>query len=304
MMKKSWSKISEEFLSFYEEDEALSDSSEKFLQSIDFIDDSGELTEEGSTYLDCKYIFDEVERSQKLLRRKVLNLENILTLCQSFYGQKTQREKIERFLKSRSSVSNTREAGRILGLLNDIDIVSYNKRKGEVQFKEVDQVESESQETYSISRRTPFSNIIRFRKALRSCSGDLIWIDKHFSKKGFELLAEELTGEKFDSVKILCGPSHVNLDMREDFERFQEEMEKRGIKSQVLVLGNKDTLRKIHDRWLISSEGDSWNVPPLNSVYGNQESEIHKTEEGPKYERWVKEASNLIEEWNDIQKYI
>lgn len=97
---------------------------------------------------------------------------------------------------------------RVLELLNLVDIVSYSKRDGTVQFKESDQVEEQGQASYRTTRRTPYSNLMRFRKALRDCAGDLLWIDRHFSKKGLEPLAEEVTGDKFSSVRILCGPAH------------------------------------------------------------------------------------------------
>lgn len=300
-MESNWQKIETELLEFYEGDrDSLSDSTRDFLQSLGFVNEDNTLTDRGIRYLDSKYIFENGEY-QVILRNEVLNLTEIRELCQSFYGQKTARENVERFFKSKTEVSDETEVGRILGLLNNVDIVSYSKRNGTVQFKETDQVEEENQESYRITRRTPYSNLVRFRKSIRACSGDLLWVDRHFTKKGLEPLAEEVTGDKFESVRILCGPAHVDTDLRDDFKRFVKEMSNRDIDAKLRVITEEPRLRDLHDRWILSSEGASWNVPPINSLYGNQEAEIHKTEEDVDLEDWWGDAEDIIEDWNNIQ---
>jgi hypothetical protein len=140
-------------------------------------------------------------------------------MMQSFYGQQTSRKKVERFFKSKTEISDEKEVGRILGILNRVDVVSYSKRNSTVQFKEMGEVEEENQDSYRITHRTPYSNLVRFRKAIRAGEGDLLWIDRHFTKKGLEPLAEEVTGEKFDSVRILTGPANIDTNLRDDFKR-------------------------------------------------------------------------------------
>ena len=305
MMESRWSDIEAELLDYYEgENDELSDGTSEFLQNINFLDEDGSISETGIKYLDSKFIFENGEHGI-ILRNELLNLREIRELCQSFYGQKTEREKVERFFKSKTTVSNETEVGRILEVLNVVDIVSYSKRHATVQFKETDQVEKQDQESYRITNRTPYSNIVRFRKAIRACAGDLVWIDRHFTKKGFEPLAEEVTSEKFDSIRILCGPSHVDTDMRDDFKRFRKEMDNRDIDAELRVMTEKSHLRSIHDRWILSSDGSSWNVPPINSLYGNQEAEIHKTdEEEVDFEDWWGDAEDIIDDWNNIQGHI
>lgn len=305
MMESRWKDIEEELLAYYEgEKDTISNESLSFLNRINFVTEEGTLTETGIQYLDSKFIFENGEH-QIILRNELLNLKEIRELCQSFYGQETDREKVERFFKSKTDVTEERAVGRILGILNSVDIVSYSKRMGTVQFKETEEVEEENQESYRTTSRTPYSNLMRFRKALRSCSGDLLWIDRHFSKKGFEPLAEEATGEQFTSIRILCGPSHVNTNMRDDFKRFRQEMENRDIDAELRVMTDKSTLRDLHDRWILSSDGASWNVPPINSLYGNQEAEIIKTEEDEdSFDDWWKDAEDIIDDWNNIQGHI
>lgn len=304
MMKNSWKSIESEFFNYYQgEKNNLSNIAFDFLKSIDFVEEDGNISEVGSYYLDSKYIFENNDH-HSILRDELLNLREIRELCQSFYGQKTKRENVERFFKSKTEVSQSREVGRILGLLNRANIVSYNTRKGSVQFKETNQVEEEGQESYRTTRRTPYSNLARFRKAIRACAGDLLWIDGYFTKKGLEPLAEEVTGEKFETVRILSGPEHVAPHVRDDFERFVKEMSNRDIDAEMRVITEKQKLRDLHDRWILSSDGASWNIPPINSIYGNQEAEIHKTEKKINFEDWWDDATDIIDNWNGIQKFI
>jgi len=303
-MESSWSKIESDLLSVYTgEADTLDEDNSQFLSLLEFTDEEGDISKTGKKYLDSKHIYENGNH-ETILRDKVLGLPEIRELCQSFYGQKTARENVELFFQSKTEVADKTEIGRILGLLNSVDIVSYNKRKGTVQFKGTDQVEELDQESYRITHRTPFSNIIRFRKCLRACEGDVFWIDAHFTKKGLEPLAEEATGDKFNSVRILCGPAHVASHMRDDFDRFQEEMENRDIDAELRVITSEEVLRSLHDRWVLSSDGASWNVPPINSLYGNQEAEIHKTDQKIDFEDWWDDAENIMEDWNNIQPYI
>jgi len=92
--------------------------------------------------------------------------------------------------------------------------------------------------------------------------------------------------------------------MRDDFERFKQEMENRDIEANLKVIGDEEKLRSMHDRWILSTEGACWNVPPINSVYANQEAEILKTEEDLDFESWWSDAEDIMEDWNKIRKYI
>jgi len=301
-MENNWKNIESEFLDFYKGDkEELGEDTERFLEKINFLSE-GETTELGEEYLDSKYIFENGNH-QAILRHEVLNISEIRELCQSFYGQETDRKNVERFFNSKTEIQDEKKVGRVLALLNGLGIVSYSTKTGTVQFKQSEQVEEQDQSTYRVTSRTPYSNIKRLRKAIRTCERDLRWVAKHFSKKGLEPLAEEVTGNKFSSVRILCGPANVSLKMRDDFERFREEMDNRGIDAELRVIVDESRLREIHDRWIISDEV-SWNVPPVNSLYQNQEAEIHKTSKELPFDEWWEDGEDIIDDWNSIQGHI
>lgn len=300
-MKSSWSNIEDDLLEFYEDGDSLSADSQEFLERINFVEE-GHVSDIGSRYLDSKFIYDR-DAHPDILRYEILNLREIRELCQSFYGQQTDREEVERFFRTKTAVSDSREVGRILGLLNSLNIVSYSKRTGSVQFNEVDQVEERDQDSYRVTHRTPYSNIKRLRRAIRACEGDLLWVAKHFSKKGLEPLSDEVTGDRFTSIRILCGPDNVTHRMRSDFMRFEEEMGNRGVEVELRVMTRKEHLDNLHDRWILSDES-SWNVPPVNSLYRNQEAELHKVTEDTSFEEWWDDAADIISDWNEIQKHI
>ncbi|OWY60370.1 hypothetical protein B7486_69550, partial [cyanobacterium TDX16] len=46
-----------------------------------------------------------------------------------------------------------------------------------------------------VSPRTPYSNLVRLRRILRSLSGTVWWVDPHFGHRALEELAEELDPE-------------------------------------------------------------------------------------------------------------
>lgn len=304
-MKRSWSKIEDNFLSYYENGQELEERDRGFLERIHFLQKNEGISSLGEQYLDSKFIFENGDPNE-LLREEVLNLHEVRELCQAFYGQQTNRENVERFFKSKTDINGKQEVGRILNLLNSLDVVSYSKRTGKVQFNEVGQVEqvdARNQGSYRVTHRTPYSNVKRLRRAIRACEGDLFWIAKHFPKKGLEPLSDEVTGESFSSVRILCGPDNVTHNMRSDFQRFKEEMDNRGVNSALRVITDKGELAKLHDRWILS-DGASWNVPPINSLYRNQEAEIHKATEEMSFEEWWNGAEDIISDWNEIQRHI
>lgn len=106
MMQSSWRKIEQEFFEYDQGDrDRLSKGSLQFLTEIGFADVDGNITELGTQYIDSKFIFEREGVWKDLLRNQVLNVRDIRELCQSFYGQQTNREKVERYFKSKTDVT-------------------------------------------------------------------------------------------------------------------------------------------------------------------------------------------------------
>lgn len=111
----------------------------------------------------------------------------------------------------------------------------------------------------SISPKTPFSNKIRFRKAVESCEGYILWVDKYFPAYGLELLAE-YDKSHVREIKILTSLLKVDDKLKRAVIDFSKEIKNQGITFELRVLNNKQIYKDIHDRWIIS-KNVCFNVP-------------------------------------------
>jgi len=135
-----------------------------------------------------------------------------------------------------------------------------------------------------ISPKTPFSNLARLRRILRGLKGTVWWADKHFGARALEELAEEIDSERVKEIRIVSGsaPNVLTAKSLKDFKRFQNEMLQKGLKAEWRV---DDPATDWHDRWLVDDEG-AWNVPPVNSLFKNDYSEMLPTDARPPLEDW------------------
>jgi hypothetical protein len=85
-----------------------------------------------------------------------------------------------------------------------------------------------------VSPKTPFLNIARLRRIIRTLTGVVWWADRHFGARALEELAEELDAERVAEVRIISGTALnvVTTRSMKDFERFREEMANKGIRSE------------------------------------------------------------------------
>ncbi len=154
-------------------------------------------------------------------------------------------------------------------------------------------------DTALLSPEKPYSNIRNLRLSLENCKTFIWWIDKHFSKKGFEPLAEIVDANKVQNIRILMGNSNVNDSMKKDYERFKSEMNNKEIEVECRVISDSSLLNKIHDRWVIA-ENVTYNLPPINTIYQNQFAEIKKTNISLPFDDWWDQGIELISGWNSI----
>ena len=88
---------------------------------------------------------------------------------------------------------------------------------------------------------------------------------------------------------------------RRDFKRFKAELTLRNISSEIRVICDKNILKDIHDRWIMATNV-CYNVPPINSIYMGQYSELVKTDNRPPFGEWWQKGLNILDDWNDIDK--
>jgi hypothetical protein len=135
-----------------------------------------------------------------------------------------------------------------------------------------------------VSPKTPFLNVVRLRRILRSMTGTVWWADRHFGARAFEELAEELDSERVSEVRIVSGAAENVVTPRslKDYERFRAEMAVKGVAAEWRV---DNAASDWHDRWLVGDSG-AWNVPPVNTLFKNDHSELLPTDARPPLEEW------------------
>lgn len=134
-----------------------------------------------------------------------------------------------------------------------------------------------------VSPKTPYLNVVRLRRVLRTLRGVVWWADPHFGVRALEELAEELDVLVVTEVRILSGSAPNVLSERsgKDFHRFSQELSVKGVAAGWRV----DTSRDWHDRWL-ADDRTAWNVPPVNTLFKNDYSEIYPASEKPPLLAW------------------
>jgi hypothetical protein len=136
-----------------------------------------------------------------------------------------------------------------------------------------------------IKRETPYSNLAYIRKILRDCKDYIWWLDKHFDPRAFELLADEVDRGLVKEIRVLSTAEHLKGRLS-NFRRFRHEMVQGGIGVEWRV-GDLDGL---HDRYLISQEV-CYNIPPVNTIYKGDLSDIQAAVERPDFDRWWRKAT-------------
>jgi hypothetical protein len=136
-----------------------------------------------------------------------------------------------------------------------------------------------------VSPKTPYLNIVRLRRVLRSTKGTVWWADPHFGARALEELAEEIDTEQVEEIRILSGDAANVASERslKDFKRFVAEMANKGVKAEWRV--DVSGVRDWHDRWLVDAV-QAWNVPPVNTLFKNDYSEILPASDRPPLQAW------------------
>ena len=249
-----------------------------FLEQAGLVqEESYALSNIGKDLFELLFIFADVEAAndrivQILLQNPVVNL-----LCQSFYGRGKVGVEHLRVLLNYHGVGSKEigysSAVSLLGLLNKYGVVIYDKKNKVFTVKKTGGfIEPISQ--HFICPDTPYSNINNMRRVIRSCSGDIFWIDKHFRKEGFEMLVDGLPCQGVKSVTIISGKDNLTESAKTDYINLQTELVQRQIALNWRTIDNNSF--KWHDRWLVA-DNQCYNIPPVLAIIRGQRAEILKT---------------------------
>lgn len=154
-----------------------------------------------------------------------------------------------------------------------------------------------------ITPENPFTNKLLFEETVRECFGYVYWVDKYFSKKGLEILAEATDPETVKEIKIIMSVEKADDNFRSAFKDFREEMKNKGVKTELRVIIDSKLRASIHDRWILS-KNKCFNIPSPDTVARGQYSEIKTTENRPPFDEWWHQSKDIIQEWNQIKETI
>lgn len=251
-----------------------------FLRCINFIDDVDHyLTQEGKDYFELRFIHKEITIADEILKQLLLANPVVNLIGQVFYGRgKISIEQV-RILLNYHKVADWEisysEIVSLLTLLNKFNILVYDKKNKGFYIKE-SLFSDKPISQYYITPSTPFSNIYNVRKILRSCTGDIYWIDKHFRKEGLEIILDGLPYESVNSFTILSGSENIIQSAKADYELLKLELLERSISLQWRVIS--DNSFKWHDRW-IKADNICYNIPPVLAIIRGQRADILKTQD-------------------------
>jgi hypothetical protein len=197
-------------------------------------------------------------------------------------------------------IANLGESGLMENEYNQF--LNYRARQILNKLEEVTGEEEIMTKGRGLSPETPFTNEMHLRQIVRQANSYVHWFDKYFTRRGLEFLVEELNPDKVDTVQILTGTAQTDHHLRKDFKKFKQEMEAKGVDVEMRVLSG-DTVREIHDRWLIS-ENQAYNILSINTIGRNQYAEITEATSRPPFHNWWEESDDILEDWDEVQRAI
>lgn len=281
-----------------------------FLEEIGFVDCDG-LTELGKDYYKSRFILGDKKMGRQILKETLKKFYPTQAICQLLWGRPNlNKQSVYRLLVLEEYINSKefreQDLGGFLMLLNQCNILKYNKKSSGITILYNPRTSEDPKiSTKFLSPETPYSNVRNLKEILRNSEGFVYWFDKHFSLKGLEPLHDEADGAKITDIKILSGitSGRVNKKLRDEFIRFREEMETRQIHAELRILCNKEILNGIHDRWIMS-KNSVFNIPPVDTIFQGQCSEMKKTDNRPPFEEWWLNGLDIIEHWQEIVKQI
>jgi hypothetical protein len=253
------------------------------------------LTSLGKKYYNQKYIRNDGVEAKRIIGDTLKLHPAVILISQILSGSKNiKRINIYNLLKHHHfylAFPKDVELNNFLEILKLGGIISYNKNTRDVKVlwqQDIAQIPAHQ----FISPETPFSNIRRLQEIIKSLKGTAFWIDKHFDKKAFEILADILNASKINSFVIISGDQNKTQSAMNEFLRLKTELHNKGITIEWRIVIDQNILSSFHDRWLCDAS-NVWNIPPVNTIFKGQESEMLKTSNKPNISKLLKQSTAI-----------
>lgn len=259
---------------------------------------ANELTDAGRALFTLAWVKRDLPGAQQALGQALRQLTPIQVIEQELRGLgPVPEEGVLHLLRYHSAAPDgltTQQMRPALRWLNTVGVLVYSTKNKTIRSLAPDPDAALAGEVSAIaamvSPRTPYRNVVRLRRILRQLRGCVWWVDPQFGARALEELAEELDPEHVSEVRILSGDAESVLTDRslKDFRRFQSELGNRGIGAEWRV--DPKSTRDWHDRWIADDRAE-WNVPPVNTLFKNDYSEILPATERPPLDDWWRRSA-------------
>ena len=254
------------------------------------------LTSHGKEYYFQKFIKNNAIEAKRVLCAALKLHPAVILISQILNGSKNiTRINIYNLLKHHSfNLDFTKEVelNSFLEILKLGGIVSYNKNTRDVKVLWQQDADSLSAHQF-ISPDTPFSNIKRLKDIIKSLKETVYWIDKHFDKKAFDILVDCVDASKISNFIIISGEANKTQSAVNEFLKLKGELHNKGTNIEWKIITDQNILSSFHDRWLCDSK-DAWNIPPVNSIFKGQESEMLRTSNKPNINKLLTHAMTIV----------
>lgn len=258
--------------------------------------DDGSLTEAGLALFKLAWVLRKTAEAEQALGQAVRPLIPIQVIEQELRGLGPVPEEgvldllfHHRAVPTSLTVNDLRP---LLRWLNKVGVLAYSTKLKSVRSLAPAPESALAGEVQAIaamiSPKTPYLNVVKLRRILRPLRGVVWWADPHFGARALEELAEELEFSAVSEIRVLSSdqPSVLTERSGKDFKRFVGELGSKG----VLAEWRTDPKRDWHDRWLADDKA-AWNMPPVNTIYKNDYSEIYPASERPPLQTWWDRSS-------------
>ncbi len=277
----SWKEYEKKLKLCVEDDESTNDDAGEFLKQLGFLTPdtlASEVSDFGQEYYDTLYIRNDRGEVDNMLKTAVLKFAPAEAILQLLHGvENAKRDNALAILKSRGFWYYTDESPltHLLALMNQAGLVSYSKKHRTLRvLHNVKENEKQVPNNIFVDQNTPYSNIEWLRRVLKTCTGHIFWLDKHFLKIGLSYIWEIADANKVTQITI------VSLSLKEhdksttkEYRRLKEELAHKGIELKWLVI-NSTKIRDSHDRWILTEQA-GWNLPDLGTIIAGNRSEIN-----------------------------
>jgi hypothetical protein len=153
--------------------------------------------------------------------------------------------------------------------------------------------------TYPIEPGKPYRNRQNVLKVLAHSNGFIWWLDKHFTAVGFDYLYEYLVNwpnrQPLNQIQIL-GSDRINdpdiAALRRRLAAFRREVANTGVSVEMRLITDRQTLRALHDRYIISAD-TAFNMLPTQSLGSGQQGSLTLEENPPDFQALWNAAAPL-----------